>query len=206
MKAPDVDPEGDAEASAPTSLLQRLRARDDRAWERLDQLYGLTVLGWCRRFGLSPEDADDVRQEVFQAVARSIADFRRDRPGDSFRGWLWVVTRSKARDHQRRQAKRTQAAGGSTARRQLEQVPGEDESGCRDVAELAAEEQALYRRALALIQSNFSERTWRAFWAVAVDGRAAAEVGAGLGMSTGAVYIAKSRVLAHLREEFADLL
>jgi RNA polymerase sigma-70 factor (ECF subfamily) len=57
-----------------------------------------------------------------------------------------------------------------------------------------------------LIRSEFEERTWRAFWGVAVDDRPAAEVAAELGMSPGAVYIAKSRVLRRLREEFRDLL
>jgi hypothetical protein len=28
---------------------------------------------------------------VFAAVAQRIFDFRRDRPGDSFRAWLWGI-------------------------------------------------------------------------------------------------------------------
>jgi len=38
-----------------------------------------------------------------------------------------------------------------------------------------------------------------------VEGRQAADVAAELGMSVGAVYIAKSRVLKRLRDEFRDL-
>ena len=39
-----------------------------------------------------------------------------------------------------------------------------------------------------------------------VEGKPAADVAAELGMSLGAVYIAKSRVLGRLREEFGELV
>src|SRR5262249_6259988 len=119
MKAPGVDPNdrdpaAGAEASASTSLLQRLKAREDAAWQRLTYLYGPVVYGWCRHKGLSPEDAADVRQEVFLAVARSIAGFRRERPGDSFRGWLWTITLNKVRSLRGRGANPAPAVGGTT--------------------------------------------------------------------------------------------
>src|SRR5262245_3277432 len=127
MKAPNVDPEGGESASLSTCLLQRLRSQEQDAWGRLVALYGPTVLSWGRRAGLSLEDAEDVRQEVFRAVAAAIANFRRDRPGDSFRGWLWTVTRSKVIDHQRRRAGQAEAAGGSTAQQQLAELPQQED-------------------------------------------------------------------------------
>jgi RNA polymerase sigma-70 factor (ECF subfamily) len=193
------------ESSVSASLLCRLRSQDEQAWQRLVLLYGPTVLGWCRRAGLSPEDAEDVHQEVFRAVVRGIGDFRRDRPGDSFRGWLWTVTRRKVIDHQRQRAQGVVAAGGSTVQQRLAQVPEPDDQP-EPEGRLSAEADALCRRALELIRGNFAESTWRAFWAVAVDGRPAADVAAALGLSVGAVYIARSRVLARLRAEFAELL
>jgi RNA polymerase sigma-70 factor (ECF subfamily) len=66
-------------------------------------------------------------------------------------------------------------------------------------------ERALFARALDLIRGEFEERTWSAFWRTAVDGRAAKDVGADLGMSAGAVRVAKSRVLRRLRQELGDL-
>jgi RNA polymerase sigma-70 factor (ECF subfamily) len=207
MKAPDVDPDtgGGAESATPASLLQRLQGDDADAWPRLLRLHGPTVEGWCRHAGLSAEDAADVGQEVFQAVARHIAGFRRERPGDSFRGWLWTVTQNKIRDHWRRQQDRARAAGGTSAQALLLQIPGAD-SAADDAAPPPAGAGDLYRRALQLIQAEFAERTWQAFWRVAVEDQAPAAVAAALGMTPGAVYIAKSRVLKRLREEFADLL
>jgi RNA polymerase sigma-70 factor (ECF subfamily) len=50
------------------------------------------------------------------------------------------------------------------------------------------------------VRDQFEEATWQSFWLVAVEGREAAAVAGQLGISLGAVYIAKSRVLKCLRE------
>src|SRR5436853_6854235 len=81
--------------ATPLSLLQKVRGRDQQAWNQLVDLYGPMVYDWCLRAGLQPADAADVGQDVFMPVARAIGEFRRDRPGDSFRGWLYTITRRK---------------------------------------------------------------------------------------------------------------
>ena len=87
----------------PTSLtlLDRVRGRDPAAWQRLVHLYGPLVQTWCRHWGVTGPDAEDVAQEVFQAVAAGVGEFRRDRPGDTFRGWLKGIVRHKLLDHLR---------------------------------------------------------------------------------------------------------
>src|SRR5262249_48830287 len=98
MKDPGVL--GDSKGSATSlTLLERVRRRDQAAWERLVSLYTPLVYHWCLRHGLQPADAEEVSQEVFLAVARGIGDFRHDREGDSFRGWLRTITRNKVCDH-----------------------------------------------------------------------------------------------------------
>ena len=197
-------PTGDANSSVGASLLVRLRAGQGGAWERLVGLYGQTVYVWCRGAGVSEADAADVSQEVFTAVARHIADFRCERPGDSFRGWLWTITRNKVRDHWRRHADEVQAAGGTTAQEVMNQLP---EDGLVDTeTSVEGEASDLYRRALELIRSEFEERTWKAFLMVTVEDRLPADVAAALGTTPGAIYIAKSRVLKRLRDEFGDLI
>jgi RNA polymerase sigma-70 factor (ECF subfamily) len=183
----------------------RLRAQEPEAWRRLVQLYGPLVYGWCRQAGLRAEDVADVSQEVFQAVAQHIGRFRRDRPGDTFRGWLRTITRNKLCDHWRRCRDHPEAAGGSSAQQRLLQVPEADE-GSSPSSSSREEAAAVFRAALELIRAGFAERTWQAFWRVTVEGHAPAEVAAELGMSLGGVYVAKSRVLQRLRAELGDLL
>src|SRR5262245_13545225 len=136
------------------TLLQRLKAQDAQAWERLVRLYGPTVYSWCRHAGLSPEDAADVRQEVFIAVSRSITRFRHDPPCHSFRGWLWTITRNKVRDHWRRNKPPDEAPGGTTAQKKMEQVPEEESADPGPPRAASAAVQNLWRRALELIQAG----------------------------------------------------
>ena len=42
--------------------------------------------------------------------------------------------------------------------------------------------------------------TWQAFWRTSIDGQGAADVARELGVSVAAVYMAKSRVLARIKE------
>ncbi len=189
------------------SLLERVRSNDSAAWSRLVHLYRPLVYYWCNRSGLHATDADDVHQEVFQAAARSLADFRHDQPGDTFRGWLRGITRNMLREHFRRQQRQPQAAGGSAALLHLQGLAGQEEHAAPlpDESDPPDELNGLYRRALELVRSEFEEKTWQAFWQVAVDGRSPADVAKDLGVTSAAVRQAKSRILRRLKAEVGDL-
>src|SRR5262245_22793313 len=152
------------------SLLHQVRTHDAAAWSRLVQLYSPTVFRWCRRAGLSSEDSADVLQNVFLAVATRVVDFRRDGPGDSFRGWLCGITRFKIADHFRAKQDAPEAAGGSTALFSLQQVS--EAVGADQDASEAEDRTDLVCRALEMIQRDFAETTWTAFWRCAIDGHA----------------------------------
>jgi RNA polymerase sigma-70 factor (ECF subfamily) len=191
--------------STSLGLLERAKALDQAAWERLVSLYSPLVYRWCRQAGLQSADAADVGQEVFRSVARKIADFRREREGDTFRGWLRTITRNKIRDSFRRKRTEVAGVGGSEAQAHLLQV----QAGAWDKDDRSGDDgdrKILYRRVIELVHQEFAERTWQAFWRVAVEEQPPAEVARALGMSVNAVYLAKSRVLRRLREDFAVLM
>lgn len=188
--------------STSATLIARVRDREPEAWSRLTQLYTPLVYGWCRKRGLHENDAADVAQEVFRAVLVHAERFHRDRLGDSFRGWLWTITRNKLHDHFRRKVAQPLAAGGTDARQRLENVPEALPLEEEDVVS-GRLDSGLALRALAILQSEFEEPTWQAFWRLAVEGHPAAEIAADLGMTKGAVRQAKYRVLRRLRQEFA---
>jgi len=197
-------PEGPESTSTSRSLLERLQGNDPAAWDRLILLYAPLVWHWCREMDLPAQEIADIFQEVFQAVAVHYRNFHRDQPGDTFRGWLRTITKNKVHDHFRMRRREPQAAGGTEAKAWWSLVPDTTESLDEECAAPEADRR-LFRQALDLIQDSFEEKTWRAFWRVVVDGRSPQEVGAELGMNSGAVRVAKCRVLHRLRQELGDV-
>lgn len=191
--------------STSTSLLQRIRARDEQAWEHLVYIYEPLVQGWCRRWTLRPDVVGDISQEVFVAVHEGIANFRKDGPKASFRGWLWTITRNKVTDYIRRDQKHPQALGGTDAQTLIQEVPLEAPDVVPD-SESGPQPVSPAHRALVLIRPFFEDQTWQAFYEVSVKGRLPKDVASDLGMKPMAVYKAKSRVLQRLRQELEGLL
>lgn len=194
----------DEPSSVSSTLLGQLRQQDADAWKRLCHLYGPVVYGWCRRAGIDEHGAADVMQEVFQSVAGAIGTFRRDRAGDSFCAWLATITRNKIHDHFRRYAKWPRATGGTDFFEQLQNLAAPLTDEQRSIS--ASANAAVLRRALELIRGDFGANTWRAFWQTTVEGRAAIDVAADLGLSLSGVYKAKTRVLNRLRTDLSGLL
>jgi len=178
------------------SLLVRLRDPNDReAWRQFVEVYAAVVYGFARRRGLQDADAADLMQEVFRAVAAAAGRLEYDPKRGTFRGWLYTVTRNKLYtflDGQRRQVR----GSGDSA----------DQQRLQEQAETSEEWDQEYQRrtfawAAEQVRDEFQEKTWQAFWQTAVEGGDAKAVGQKLGLSPGAVYVAKSRVLARLKEK-----
>jgi RNA polymerase sigma-70 factor, ECF subfamily len=195
--------------SISSTLLESVKARRPEAWRRMVDLYGQVVYRWCRKSGLKAEDAADTVQEVFAAVSTHVADFRREKPCDSFTAWLSSITRNKICDHFRRISGRAQAQGGTRAQERMQEIPQPDPAATLEnwpsAADIKEAEKILSQRAVELVRAEFEQRTWEAWWKTAIEGRPAADVAAEMGMSLAAVYKAKSRVLLRLRQELAGL-
>jgi RNA polymerase sigma-70 factor (ECF subfamily) len=191
---------GGASNQTPLSVLEMARKLDPKAWERLVKLYNPLIYGWCRKAGLKPADADDVGQEVFRAVIRKISAFRHDRPGDTFGGWLRTIVQNRIRDFLRAQKKGPIDVG------TLAEVQAPSDGSSSNSQLENSEERLLYHRALLLLRTECNDTTWQAFWKVVVDGEAPREVAAQLGLTVNAVYLAKSRLLRRLREDFGELI
>ena len=176
-------------------LLDRLRDLDDRAaWEQFLALYSPLLLRWACHSGVPLSEAADVVQDALVVVIHDLPAFRRESNRGSFRAWLYSIVRRTASSRPRRGAL---AADGLE---KLETPVADDPFWEKEYRQL------LVRRALDLMRSDFEPATWQACWEHVVSGRSAAEVGRQLGLSEGAVYVAKSRVLRRLREELLPLL
>jgi RNA polymerase sigma-70 factor (ECF subfamily) len=179
------------------SLLARLADAQDRAaWHQFVELYGGLVYGFARQRGLQDADAADLTQEVFLDMARSAGRWHYDPRQGRFRGWLYGVTRHHIARFLRARQAQAVASGGSSAQHRLDQEPG---PGPDPEAVWEQEfRRRLFRLAADHIRGDFAPTTWEAFWQTAVEGRSGVAVAAELGLSVGAVYVARSRVLARL--------
>ncbi len=87
-----------AEDLIPTrkSLLDRLgNWEDNTSWKRFFDTYWKLIYGVALQAGLKHNEAEDVVQETFLAVAKNIERFEYDPDRCKFKSWLLTVTRSK---------------------------------------------------------------------------------------------------------------
>lgn len=181
------------------SLLEQLRhPGEEAAWARFVKLYTPLIYTWGRRMGVPRQEALDLVQDVLTVLVQKLPDFSYNR-SKSFRGWLRTVTHNKLREQLRRRSGTTVNASDSF----LDDLARKSGS---DAFEEKEYRRHLVRRALQLMQVDFEPTTWKACWEHIVSGRSAAEVGRELGITEGAVYVAKYRVLRRLRENLAGLL
>jgi RNA polymerase sigma-70 factor (ECF subfamily) len=184
------------------TLLARLRdLRDCAAWEEFVELYAPLIYGLARRHTLQDADAGDVTQEVLRAAVQSLPGFALDPRRGTFRGWLFTVALNQIRKFAHSRKRHPRGSGDPAAQAFLEEQPAPEEE-----ARWEQEYQArLFAWAAEKAKPSFREPTWQAFWWTAVEGRDARSVALTLGLTPGAVYIAKSRVLARIRALIEDV-
>jgi RNA polymerase sigma-70 factor, ECF subfamily len=185
------------------TLIDRVRQADPSSWNIFVEIYHPLVRYWCRKSGVKEHDVDDVAQEVFTAVSKSLSRFRKESSSDTFRGWLRQITRHKTGDYMRRVYRDLESTGGEDHDQILQQLP-HTEPQTDPEEQLAARE--VWQRAFDMVRSGTEERTWKAFWRTTVDELNATEVADELGMSPAAVRKAKSRMAIRLRLELGPLL
>jgi RNA polymerase sigma-70 factor (ECF subfamily) len=186
------------------SLVLRLRNRDDEvAWAEFVQVYEPLIYRLARSKGLQDADAQDLCQELFRAVASAIERWDPDPAKGSFRGWLFRIARNLIVNFLTAQRRHARGTGRTSVQELLEAQPERDSQA---EAEFRAEfQRRAFRWAAERVKTEFTDSTWQAFWKTGVDNRPIAAVAEELGLSVGAVYIARSRVLARLREQVEQL-
>ena len=185
------------------SLILRLpRSADAAAWREFVELYEPLVLRFARRRGLQDADAHDLVQRVFTSVAGAVDRWQPDASRGKFRAWLFRI----ARNHLINQATlrhRERPVGGST---QVRKLQAEIDERVVDAGDAELEyRRAVFESAAARVKRLVQPATWSAFWETMVEGRTCESVAEELGMTVGAIYVARSRVVARLRAVAEEL-
>lgn len=186
-----------------SSLLVRIRdLQDQEAWREFVDLYGPVVYGFARQRGLQPADAGDLTQEILRAVAAAAGRLEYDPGKGQFRSWLYTVARNKLHDFAAARRRHCPGSGDTAVQARLDEQPARPEEALWD----EEYQRQLFAWAAERVRRHFEDRTWQAFWQVAVEGKSPKAAAAALGTTLAAVYMAKSRVLAALKKEIQQLL
>jgi RNA polymerase sigma factor (sigma-70 family) len=182
------------------SLVMRIAdAGDAAAWEEFVRIYQPAIYRMVRREGLQHADAEELAQEAMLAVARAVGRWEPDSERGRFRTWLFRIAQNLRVNFASRRKYKIWGSGDSAMQAVLEgqfdrQVP---------ISQLFELEyrRSMFQCAAERVQQAVSERTWQAFWTSTVEETPIGEVARRLRISTGAVYIARNRVMARLRAE-----
>ena len=184
--------------STRASLFLRLRDRHDHdAWIEFASLYEPVIYRLLRQRGLQDADAREVMQELLLAVNRVVDRWDPDKERGSFRGWLRRVARNLVINWLEHRRRRPAASVGADMQELLDQLPAHD--GPETIEFDLAVRRAAFHQAAERVQGEVHRSTWLAFWETAVVGESPTESANKLGMTAGAVRVAKYRVLARIR-------
>ena len=81
-------------------LVRRCIAGDAAAWEEIVQTYSRRIYNICYRFAGSGDDAEDLTQEVFIKIYRTLPSY--DYTKGAFVTWVTTITRNLLVDHFRK--------------------------------------------------------------------------------------------------------
>ncbi|MGC4004795.1 MAG: sigma-70 family RNA polymerase sigma factor [Pirellulales bacterium] len=124
MKDENVHPYEESRTS--TSLLRGVKAGEQVAWRDLVNVYSGRVFRWAKKAGLNDADAADLLQATFAKVFRALPEFRRDREGDTFGGWLRRIATHAIIDARRKSLRDAagKPSGGTDHHRRIQECGG----------------------------------------------------------------------------------
>ena len=180
------------------SLILQVRDPADRdAWERFEQIYRPIIFRIARAKGLQHSDALDLVQQVLLSVSVAIPSYQKRADGTPFRNWLSRITRNAILKALSRKP-RDSASGGTQVMDVLREIPSSD--AVTDALIETEYRREIYSRAASDVRHEVAESTWLAFEMTVLQSRSIEQAASTLGVSTGSVYAARSRVIRRLRD------
>lgn len=180
------------------TLIGKLQNPEDvEAWSEFTSIYQPLIFRICRKRGLQHADATDVTQEVLTRVAQAIEKFSADHHGSTFRGWLYRMTQNLVIDFMRKRNRNVLAKANHPLQLADNNAPDNNES-----AEFRLEfQRQIFWLVAKEVRQQVNPKTWQAFWLTEIEQLPVGEVAEKLDVSTGSIYVSRSRVIARLKQE-----
>ncbi|MEM7475522.1 MAG: sigma-70 family RNA polymerase sigma factor [Planctomycetota bacterium] len=185
-----------------SALLVGVQSHSNReAWQEFVLLYRPVIYRMARARGLQDADAQDLSQSVLLKIAAAIGRWEKRDSASRFRHWLRRIAKNAILTALTRSPKDL-AEGGAGV---WEQIDYQVQWGEKDVRELELETmRESYLRAAAIVRSDVSPDTWRAFELTAFEGVSCEQAALVIGKSVGTVYAARSRVIHRLKQQVTE--
>ncbi len=182
-----------------SAILARLNCTDDQfVWTTFCERFRYPLMAFCRRFGLSSADSEDVTQDVLLAFVDRYRQGAYQREKGRLSAWLFGIAYREIQNHRRRRGREAERRD---PRGQYSSF-WEAQPSSEEAAEVWDREweQAILESCLKQVRHELQASTFRAFQLVVHEEKSPAEVARELGISRDAVYVAKHRVLKRLGE------
>ncbi|MBL8819651.1 MAG: sigma-70 family RNA polymerase sigma factor [Planctomyces sp.] len=183
------------------SLIVKLKdEHNDSAWRDFVCTYEGFLIRLVRRYGVPERHVPDVTQQILLAIAQSVEGWTDDGQPGSFRRWLATVSRNIVVRFMKRERKHIGGVGGSDLLTALQ------------TAEAPPDQELIHRYEHELIvwvaeqvRHEFLESSWQAFWLTVIEGKPVEAVSKELNVSSGSIYMSRSRIMSRIRKKILDL-
>ncbi len=184
------------------SLIRRLGDTEDaNAWEEFFAIYGPLVYRFARRKGFQHADAENIVQDVMVAVGKAVDSWEPNPRRGRFRTWLFRIARNLMINFLVRPKYQLKGSGDTRVMKWIEEQP---DCSLEETEAFEHEyRKEVFRWAASRVKQSVSQNHWNAFWLSSVEGLPIAELATKLGISVGAIYIARSRIIVKIKEQVA---
>ena len=179
-----------------TQLLNGLHEQDEKVWNEFVERYQPLLLSFGRRFGMSNQDAQDASQEILIKFCKAYQLGKYDRDKGRLRTWLSVIAKNQIRDLKRKR-RDVVVANEDDQTAFMNAVPSPEDM---DAVWEAEWQESILNQCMAEVRQRVEPKTMEAFEMFALQDMPAKEVAEKLGISENNVFVAKSRVLSHMRK------
>jgi len=197
-------PAGDSQRTSGT-LIRRVKDIDDAdGWHEFFERYRRLVMSIARRHGLEKSEAEEVAQEVFSRVAKSIGLFELNGRTGAFRRWLGQLTRWCALDARRKRSP-FDAFDSGNVRDEVQDVADRVAAPKTSAPDQEAMDRDFQELLLQRLEQLVSPKDFRIFRMITFEGATPVQVAETLGMRRGAVDTILCRVRQVARQELERL-
>lgn len=191
------------------TLIEQVKANDPTAWELLYELYS-PLIGQCAKSnGVScPHERENVVQDVFTKLIKSIGNYKDLEGRGSFPGWLCTITRNHVLTMRNRGMA---TVGGSSWQKRIDAIPFPKNPTAQRFDSVWERQQKHVEQKTKVVSKIFDwidqrykskNRNKAVLKDLLMDEKSANEVAQDHNVTTNVIYQIKSRMVAQIREMF----